>query len=421
MIRNRDFVIVNLTPWDFEFGNNCCNIALEIAKHNRVLYVNPPLDRVTAVREKDQPKIQKRLDVLAGKRDGLEEVAENLWTLYPDTLLESINWIPSRLVFDFLNKRNNRKLAQAIQRATARLGFKDFILFNDNDIFRCFHLKEMLDPAMYIYYIRDQLTAVPYWAKHGKRLEPRHIAKADAITANSTYLADYGRQYNPHAYYVGQGCELSAWDELLVNEIPADMRTIPGPIIGYVGALNSHRLDIDLIAHIAIARPDWSIVLVGPEDEAFQASRLHQVKNVVFLGSKDPSELPAYVKSFDICINPQAINPVTIGNYPRKIDEYLAMGKPTVATATKAMEVFAEYTYLAEKATDYVDLIRQALEEDSEEKRKARKAFAASHSWENNVAEIYGVMEGRSEIRDQRVEIRDQRSESRDQRSEIRE
>jgi len=393
MIKNRDFVIVNLTPWDFEFGNNCCNIALEIAKHNRVLYVNPPLDRKTAMQEKDEPRIQKRLEILAGKRDSIEEKADNLWVYYPDTRLESINWIPNGLAFDLFNRWNNRRFAKSIQRAIKRLGFKDFIMFNDNDIFRCLHLKDMLDPVMYVYYIRDKLTAVPYWARHGKRLEPKHMAKADAIVANSTHLAEYGRRFNVESYYVGQGCDLSAWDELLINEKPADMRTIPGPVIGYVGALNSHRLDISLIEHIAISRPDWSIVLVGPEDEAFQQSSLHKRKNIVFLGSKAPSELPAYVKSFDVCINPQAINPVTIGNYPRKIDEYLAMGKPTVATATKAMEVFAEHTYLGNNANDYVNLIRKALEEDNNRLRNARKVFASSHSWENNTLEIYKVIE----------------------------
>jgi glycosyltransferase involved in cell wall biosynthesis len=393
MIKNRDIVVVNLTPWDYEFGNNCCNIALEMAKDNRVLYVNPPLDRITSIRDKKDPKIRKRLDILAGKQPALEEVVENLWTLYPQTLLESINKIPHARIFDWFNRRNNRKFAKAIQRAIAELGFSDYILFNDNDIFRSFHLKELLEPVYYLYYIRDKLTAVPYWARHGERIEPLHMAKADAIVANSTHLAAYGRQFNENAYYVGQGCDLSAWDEHLVQATPADMRTIPGPVIGYVGALNSHRLDINLIAHVAQARPDWSIVLVGPEDEAFQASRLHELRNVVFLGSKPPESLPAYVKAFDVCINPQAINPVTIGNYPRKIDEYLAMGKPTVATRTQAMEVFAEYTYLAEKPTDYVELIRLALEEDDASKQQARKKFAASHSWENNTLEIYKVME----------------------------
>ncbi|HAI83429.1 MAG TPA: glycosyl transferase family 1, partial [Chitinophagaceae bacterium] len=87
----------------------------------------------------------------------------------------------------------------------------------------------------------------------------------------------------------------------------------------------------------ATAKPEWSLVLVGPEDEAFKQSALHQLPNVHFLGSKQPEALPEYVAAFDVCINPQLLNEVTIGNYPRKVDEYLAMGKPVVATQTEAM------------------------------------------------------------------------------------
>ena len=92
-------------------------------------------------------------------------------------------------------------------------------------------------------------------------------------------------------------------------------------------------------------------------------------------------------------MNPQLINDATIGNYPRKIDEYLAMGKPTLATATKAMEYFKDYTYLGVTREDYVELAKKALEEDSEELQKARRRYGTSHSWENNVNEIYKYIE----------------------------
>ena len=38
------------------------------------------------------------------------------------------------------------------------------------------------------------------------------------------------------------------------------------------------------------------------------------------------------------------VNAVTQGDYPLKIDEYLAMGKPVVATRTP-MALFADYAY----------------------------------------------------------------------------
>ena len=56
--------------------------------------------------------------------------------------------------------------------------------------------------------------------------------------------------------------------------------------------------------------------------------------NVHFLGAKKTDELASYMEHFDVCINPQVVNDLTIGNYPRKIDEYLAMGKAVVATDT---------------------------------------------------------------------------------------
>jgi glycosyltransferase involved in cell wall biosynthesis len=140
---------------------------------------------------------------------------------------------------------------------------------------------------------------------------------------------------------------------------------------------------------IATRRPDWSIVLIGPEDDAFKKSKLHGMGNVHFLGLKTGDELPAYLAYFDVAINPQLLNETTIGNYPRKIDEYLAMGKATVATETKAMSIFADYTYLAKTKEDYLTLIQRALDEDNDYKRNARIEFARSHTWENSVAEIY--------------------------------
>ncbi|CAF3812919.1 unnamed protein product [Rotaria sp. Silwood1] len=103
-------------------------------------------------------------------------------------------------------------------------------------------------------------------------------------------------------------------------------------------------------------------------------------------------ELPLYVKAFDVCINPQLVNEVTIGNYPRKIDEYLAMGKPTVATTTIAMEVFKDFCYLADSKEGYIKAIEVALSSNSQELSQKRREFAMTHTWENNVAEIYEAM-----------------------------
>ena len=387
-----DIVIIGLQPWYYEIGSNCKNIALQLSLQHRVLYINMPLDRKTIALEKNNPNIRKHLDIIRNKENGLIQIGPNLWNYYPEKILESVNWLPFTPLFSFFNKINNRRLAADIKKAAAALAFKDYILFNDNDIFRSFYLKELLNPRYYIYYSRDNLMGVPYWRKHGMKLEPRHIAKADIAVANSVYLANYLRKFNPRSHYIGQGCNIELFNPEVGRDMPEDLRDISHPIIGYVGAIVSLRIDANILLEIARSRPDWNIVLVGPEDETFSGSELHNFPNVHFLGRKDIAALPAYIARFDVCINPQLVNEVTIGNYPLKVDEYLAMGQPVVATRTDAMEIFGEAVYLADKPEDYPVLIETALSENNPSLSEKRTSLARTHTWENSVGQLYSAI-----------------------------
>ena len=393
MIKNRDIVMVGLAALDSRIGSNVINLAEVFSRHNRVLYVNYPLDRLTRFRERKDAIIQKRVKIIKGDLPNLEQINENMWSFYPRTMLESINQLPFNGLFDFINKINNKRFSSEIKRILNKLNFKDIIIFNDTDMFRSFYLKELIGAKTYVYYTRDNMIAVDYWKTQGIRIEAALMAKADVVVANSTYLAGLARKFNPRSYYVGQGCDVSLFDKKLINSIPEDIESIKKPLIGYIGVIYTLRLDIEVLVHIAKSRPDWSLVLVGPEDDSFKNSELHQIENVYFLGSKKMEELPAYLNAFDVALNPQKLNEVTRGNYPRKIDEYLAMGKPSVATKTEAMDVFSEYVYLAEDKEQYVELIGKALQENTPEKEKEREKLARSHTWEANVAEIYKRIE----------------------------
>lgn len=388
ILKGKDIIIVGQQSWDTEIGSNCKDIALEFSKYNRVLYVNSALDRITKQRRGSDPKIQKRIRVIKGEESGLIKIAENLYNLYPDQLTESINWIPFTTVFDWFNKLNNKKFADSILKAVESLGFKDYLLFNDNDMFRSYYLKEYLRPVLSAYYSRDNMVGVDYWKRHGLKLEPALIAKSNLCVANSEYLSSYCKQYNHNSFYVGQGCDFTFFKNGYLNP-PEDIKGIAKPIIGYVGALLTSRLNLSLLEEMARNNPGWNIVLVGPEDNDFQNSSLHSLQNVHFLGSKQANMLPAYINSFDVCINPQVVNPITIGNYPRKVDEYLALGKPTVVTNTQTMSSFRDYVYLANDNQDYEAGIKSLLNDNDEELRAKRKAFALSHTWENSVAMIY--------------------------------
>ncbi len=388
MIKGKNIVVVGLQPWDIEIGSNCKNIASELSKHNKVLYVNMPLDTITKWRQKDKPMVKNRMAVINGERQDIERIQDNLWVFSPKILLDSINWLPKGALFDKMNKRNNRKLADEIKRVLPHLGFDSFILFNDSSMFKGLYLKEMLQPELSIYYLRDNLITQPYFKKHGETKEPELMSKYDIVLTNSVFLRDYAAKHNPYSYYVGSGCDFSLFQANFHRRKPADMRLITNPVIGYAGFLSAERLDISLLIYLATERPNYSFVMLGWEDEAFEQSALHGLDNVFFLGRKTPEEVPDYLAHFDVCINPQAINPLTIGNYPRKVDEYLAMGKPVVATYTSALDEFKDHCYLASSSDEFLSMVDVAILENNQALEKKRINFASGHTWEGNVKNI---------------------------------
>ena len=390
IIKGKDIVIIGIQPWDISIGSNCKNIAMELSLHNRVLYVNPPVNRISFYKDKASEKMQKRIRVKKGLDKPLVSIGPNMWNLYPPRIVESINSFPQGKIFDFANKINSQRFAGDILKAIKELNFSNFILFNDSSMFLGYYLPRFIKPSLYIYYMRDFLIKDWYWKKHGTKMEPLVIKKADLVLTNSSIYTEYALQYNPSSIMVGQGCDISLFsDASHTIPVATDLGKIKKPIIGYVGQLLSMRLDIQLLIYLMKQKKDVSLVLIGPEDEEFKASELHHMKNVHFLGSRNMNDLPSYIKGFDVAINPQLLNDFTMGNYPRKVDEYLAMGKPVVATATPAMDYFADSTYLASSYEQWVQLIDKALADDTPERQQKRREVAQSHSWENNVLNIY--------------------------------
>jgi glycosyltransferase involved in cell wall biosynthesis len=389
LIQGRDFIIIGLQPWYYEIGSNCKNIATRLALHNRVLYVNSPINRKTWLSRKKTKGVQEHHDLIKTKGEKIRLISPNLWEYYPPTIVESVNGIPYTRLVRSLTRLNNRRFAADIREAVTRLDFHDYLLFNDNDVFNGLFLKEALSPALSIYYMRDFLQGYPYFQRHLPVLEPELLRGSDLVVANSLYYSGYAARYNKRAYYIGQGCNIDLFDPSLPRPRPEALQAIKSPIIGYVGALDSERLDQQVIKGIALANSDWQVVLVGPEDEAFRTGGLHGIPNIHFLGRQPYQQLPAYITAFDVCINPQVVNPITRGNYPLKIDEYLAMGKPVVATRTEAMKLFEDYTYLAAQPEDYPRLISQALAENTVDQAHRRTAFAHTHTWDNSILDLY--------------------------------
>lgn len=389
------FIIIAQQEWELDLGSNARNLAIEFSKKNAVLYVNPAIDVKSIIKQIRTVHGRKRLKLALGFGKNTQKISDTLWVHTPKTISISINWLKQIKLYNFFNERNGKGFFNSLKQTISQLGWENekCVVFNDSQMFTGLFTKKYLQPLLSFYYIRDNLTEHPYFKFHGSRIEPQTIALADAVFANSAYLADYARPYNNKSLDIGQGCETERYEAAFTHPEPTDLTLIPHPRIGYVGFLTGERLDINLLEQLALAKNEWQIVLIGPEEVMFQQSNLHNLKNVHFLGSKAPDQLPSYIQYLDVCINPQLINALTIGNYPRKIDEYLAMGKPTVATNTPAMKMFLPHVELAIGVNEYQKAIEKALLPQHILEKNASINCAKGHTWEACTEKIYAVQQ----------------------------
>jgi teichuronic acid biosynthesis glycosyltransferase TuaH len=390
-LENRDIVLFSYQPWDNAVGFNFKDLALEFAKKNRVLFVNRALDYLTAFLKRDDPSVQSRLLAVKSGQNELIEVSPNLFVYNPRVILKSINSIPVSTIHDYFSNQNIKNLSVELRKMIQNLGMNRIILINDNDFIRGLYLPKYLDYDAYIYYLRDYMLGIKSHLRHGPRHEHALMTKVNLVTANSVTLADYAKEFNPNSFNVGQGCELSLFSKDSFA-LPPEMASIHGPKIGYVGALSQSNLDYLLLEKLAREIHEAQLVFVGSADETFAHSVLKQMPNVHFLGLKRPEELPAYIHGFDVCIHPQKISELTTGNFPRKIIEYLAAGKPTIAIKTQTMEECGQYLLLSETADEFVNMVRyslnnlQSLHEPS--KILGRKKYAFSNTWDKSAGLI---------------------------------
>ena len=126
------------------------------------------------------------------------------------------------------------------------------------------------------------------------------------------------------------------------GEIPPDIQGIKKPILGYVGTLGEW-VDFDILIQLAKAKPDWSIVMIGPVTSKRFSSLMTGIPNLHWLGEKEYNELPAYLDVFDVCLIPFKVNEFTEKIYPTKFHQYLGAGKPVVSSYLPDLEPFSPW------------------------------------------------------------------------------
>ena len=132
--------------------------------------------------------------------------------------------------------------------------------------------------------------------------------------------------------------------------------------LGFAGVIDE-RMDLELLAALADARPEWHLVLVGPVVK-IDPAQLPQRANIHYLGAKPYAELPSYLAGWDFALLPFALNESTRFISPTKTPEYLAAGLPVVSTPIRDVVApygMAELAHIGRTAEDFVDAIEAEL------------------------------------------------------------
>ena len=191
--------------------------------------------------------------------------------------------------------------------------------------------------AVTVYDCMDELSAFRFAPPELLEREDELLRTADVVFTGgySLYEAKKHRHSNIHAFpsSVDRAHFTTARSGLAD---PADQAGIARPRFGFYGVIDE-RIDLDLLAAVADARPEWQLVMVGPVVKIDSAD-LPQRDNIHYLGGKDYSELPTYLSGWDVAMMPFAINESTRFISPTKTPEYLAGGKPVVSTPIRDVE-----------------------------------------------------------------------------------
>jgi uncharacterized SAM-binding protein YcdF (DUF218 family) len=219
--------------------------------------------------------------------------------------------------------------------------------------------------------------------------------RADLVFVTAQRLYDKAARHSEHVHVFPAGVDFGKFDEIRQNSAatPSDVESLRRPIVGYVGALHLW-VDQPLLAAAADAMPEATFVLVGPPQ--VDVTQLAARSNIVMLGGRAHDQIPAYLKSFDVALVPYLRSEFTESVYPVKLNEYLAMGLPVVATDLPEIRRFNErhdgVLRVAGNAEGFVAAIRGELGNGDENNVDRRVTVARSNSWSQRLAEMSALI-----------------------------
>lgn len=372
VLRDRDIIYFSCVEWDW-IRQRPQQITIQLARSNRVLYVEPMLSLATRARRGFENPLP-----------GMRWMAERLLVYRPPSFL------PFSLRNDLANRINKVLLRSSVQRVAKAVGFSRPIVGVSHP--QHHELIGHFGEVVSFYDCMDQYGALPDPRANLQLLaamERRLIEKVDLVFVSSLALLEEKGRHLEACILVRNGVEFAHFSDGVPNDgsVPPELKRIPPPILGYIGALGEW-IDGEALSLLAESRPDWSLVMVGPVLDRAVAKRLSGYRNVHLLGVKPYEDLPRMLDAFAVALIPFKVNRVTCSIDPVKLYEYLAAGRPVVASNLPEVRRFGDLVSIYTAPSELVGLVEANLKELGEDAVLRRRRVAMENTWEQRTADM---------------------------------
>jgi glycosyltransferase involved in cell wall biosynthesis len=371
--------------WWYHFPHSKNHIMKRLARQNRVLFVNsltlglPSLsnpDLLMKIRRKARSYLR-----------WLRKVPEGLWVFSP-------------IILPLFGSKAARKLNRLLLILQLRLvmllcGMRKPIVWVAS--ITAIDVVDQLGAKIIVYQVSDKYDANEDSALSRDiiREMDRELKKRAAVVMYSGRKLFEEASDVPHRYFLEQAVDFDHFATEAAVAAP-DIACIPRPVLGYFGYMD-YVMDAPLIEEVAKLRPEWHWVFIGTKSNLVQIS----APNVHFLGRKPYSELPRYLRHFDVCVLPwNHQNVFTSYGSAIKVREYLASGKPVVISPL--------YEYLNTPGIriyrgtqEFIQAVEDALDRDTPASRQLRQSAVKDSTWDARThqvaALIHSLLEQRAE------------------------
>jgi len=363
--------------WWYHHPHSKYHILKRLARGNRVIFVNSLSMGLPSVSNPDFfLKIRRKLKSYTR---WLKKAPEGLWVMTPFTVpFFGSAWM----------RRVNRILLNVQLRVAMRLcGMSSPIIWVA--IPSAADAAESLHPKLIVYQVSDKYDANEDSALSKeviRGLHARLIAMSGAVLYSGRRLFDEANDV-PNRVYMQQAVDYDHF-ATAAQDIAPEIASIPRPVLGYFGQMD-FVMDIALMQEVARRKPEWHWILLGIRSNIMQEVN---APNVHFLGSKPYSELPRYIRHFNVCVLPWNLrSSFTAYGSAIKVREYLATGKPVVmAPLFEYLETPGLRFY--KDTNEFIAQIEDALENDTSTDRELRQMQVQDATWDVRAFQLGSLM-----------------------------